>query len=704
MRASVRHLEAAGRAVLRVLAVWVVGTATLAALAALLPDLSLQSPQGDSPTAVVLAAAAGAGAFSLLGALVWPLLVRALLLVPAYVLGLLTFALNGILLLVALSTVPYSDHVSSSPQTAVVVAAVMSATSSATSTWLTVHDDDAYRRRLARLAGRRPGRRPHAAHPGDPGLVVIQLDGVGHDVLRDAMRVRPGRGGTLRLPLMPTLTQWVATSHALTPWRTDWSSQTGASQLGILHGSNDDVPAFRWYEKETGQVMVCNRPSSAAELERRAATRAGRPGLLSGDAASRGNLFTGGARELALVLSVAVHRDHGQRDRAGYFAYFSDPAHITRTAASFVAEVVREIVQAVRARSRHERPRVGRGGLYPVLRAFATVVERDVVVAAVIGDMLAGRQVVYADLVAYDEVAHHSGPRSRDTEQVLRRLDRALTLIAGTARYAPRRYRFVVLSDHGQSPGEPFADRYGTTLRDLVRTGCGLPGTRSGTRGEPGAEERESRAAARAALRRRERGGQLDRAARGAEPVVLGSGNLGLISFPDIPGRATRQRIERRSPGLLRTLADHPGIGFLLVQDAVRGPLVLGRDGAEHELATGRITGADPLEPFGAGAAAAVLRTAGFRHAADIMVNSAVDPLTGGVHAFEDQVGSHGGLGGPQSRPFLLRPRELPLPPGELTGAEAVHTVLRGWLDTDLAASHGTPDQADEGVLRTAPE
>ena len=33
---------------------------------------------------------------------------------------------------------------------------------------------------------------------------------------------------------------------------TDWSSQTGASQAGILFGSNEDMPAVRWLEKETG--------------------------------------------------------------------------------------------------------------------------------------------------------------------------------------------------------------------------------------------------------------------------------------------------------------------------------------------------------------------------------------------------------------------------------------------------------------------
>ncbi|MYS42279.1 hypothetical protein GTY23_13745, partial [Streptomyces sp. SID5998] len=264
-------------------------------------------------------------------------------------------------------------------------------------------------------------------------------------------------------------------THRLTPWRTDWSSQTGASQLGILHGTNHDVPAFRWYEKDTGEVMVCNRPTSAVELQRRAVARTGHGGLLADDGASRGNLFSGGAGESALVLSVSARRGPGTRSRAGYFAYFSDPANAVRTALSFIAETGREIGQSLRARLRKQRPRVSRGGLYPLIRAFATVVERDVVVAAVVGDLLAGRSVVYADLVAYDEVAHHSGPHSRDAAKVLRRLDRALALIEKVAEHAPRPYRIVVLSDHGQSPGETFRARYGLTLGDLVRAGCGLP-------------------------------------------------------------------------------------------------------------------------------------------------------------------------------------------------------------------------------------
>ncbi len=708
----------AGRALWRVIVVWAVATLTMLVLAGLLPDFRLQSPHGDSATRVGVTAALGAGGFGLLSALVWPLLVRALLLVPALVLGLLVFFLNGSLLLLALRLNP-SGRGEAAFQTAVVVAAAMSAVASATGTALTVHDDEAYRRRLARLAGRH--RRPRSGTcPSTPGTVFIQLDGVGHDVLCRA--VDEG--------LMPTIGGWLGrgpatgrnasrgaalttdpggprrATHRLTAWRTDWSSQTGASQLGILHGSNHDIPAFRWYEKDTREVMVSNRPSSAHELQRRAARRTGHAGLLSTDGASRGNLFAGGAGQLALVLSMAARRGPGNRSRAGYFAYFRDPANAVRTAMSFSAEVARELAQSTRARLRGHRPRVGRGGLYPLIRAFATVVERDVVVAAVIGDMLAARTAIYADLVAYDEVAHHSGPYSRDAFKVLQRLDRSLALLAEVAEHAPRAYRFIVLSDHGQSPGETFRGRYGRTLEDLVIDGCGRPQPRRARAVSPqtgpfsgphgGAE---ARGAVRAALGRPvEEPAARHRPARRSGPVVLASGNLGLVSFPEVAHRMTRQEIDRRHPGLLATLADHPGVGFVLVADEEHGGVVLGAHGAVLPLSD-LDAEPGPLAVFGPHAADAVRRTHTFPHAADIMVNSSFDPATGEVLAFEEQIGSHGGLGGAQSEPFLLSPVALSAPCADGTppaGAEQVHRVLRRWLaEADrsrAAADHRTPD------------
>jgi hypothetical protein len=163
------------------------------------------------------------------------------------------------------------------------------------------------------------------------------------------------------------------------------------------------------------------------------------------------------------------------------------------------------------------------------------------------------------------------------------------------------------------------------------------------------------------------------------ELSVMASGCLGLISFPREPGRVDLERIEALYPRLVPALREHPGVGFLLVRSERSGALALGRDGMRF-LDEDRIEGDDPLAPFGPNASRHLRRTDGFPHCADLMVNSAFWPEFGEVAAFEELVGSHGGMGGPQSFPFVLHPSELTWPGDEVVGAERVHRVFRGWL------------------------
>jgi hypothetical protein len=172
--------------------------------------------------------------------------------------------------------------------------------------------------------------------------------------------------------------------------------------------------------------------------------------------------------------------------------------------------------------------------------------------------------------------------------------------------------------------------------------------------------------------------------------VVVLSGHTAMVSFTAHEGRVPLETIEREFPDLLPTLVDHDGIGFLLVHSAEFGPVVYSRDG-EHRLATGEVLGSDPLGDYGPHAAGLVRRFDGFSRCPDIVINSRYDPATDDASPFEPHVGSHGGMGGPQSRGFLVHPAELP-PAGEIVGAEALHRVLRGWL-THLG--HPEPPERD---------
>jgi hypothetical protein len=84
------------------------------------------------------------------------------------------------------------------------------------------------------------------------------------------------------------------------------------------------------------------------------------------------------------------------------------------------------------------------------------------------------------------------------------------------------------------------------------------------------------------------------------------------------------------------------------------------------------------------------------------MVNSFYDPELEQGCAFEELISFHGGLGGPQTEPFILHPVELPMPAEPVRGAAAVHDVLMGWrrslqgsqaLPAAPAAVPGTDDR-----------
>ena len=311
-------------------------------------------------------------------------------------------------------------------------------------------DDDTYTLRVIRRIARRQGK---PTSTDAPGIVYLEIDGLALPVLQRAMR--DGHA--------PNLARWLQEgTHRLVEWETDLSSQTGASQAGILLGSNEDIPAFRWVEKETGRLMTCSAPADCAEIEARHAT--GR-GLLIDGGASRGNLLSGEADEVILTVS---RMEAEKQANPGYRPFLANGFNVTRALVLFGWEVILELLAATRQRRRDIRPRGHRGGYYPFLRAALCVVVRDLIVFGVLTDMMSGRPAVYATFSSYDEVAHHSGLERTDTMEALYELDEHFGRIARACRYAPRPYKLVVLSDHGQTQGATFKQRNGYGLDELV--------------------------------------------------------------------------------------------------------------------------------------------------------------------------------------------------------------------------------------------
>jgi uncharacterized membrane protein YvlD (DUF360 family) len=518
------------------------------------------------------------------------------------------------------------------------------------------NDDDVYSLRVVQRIARRSGER---VVTDQPGVVFLEIDGLALPVLRRAMR--DGHA--------PTMARWLADgTHRLAEWEPDLSSQTGASQAGILLGSNDDIPAFRWVEKERRALVACSSPQDCAELERRHAVG---PGLLAGGGASRGNLFSGGADHMILTVS----RMEAERSaNPGYRAFLANGFNVARALVLFGWEVILEWSAAARERRRDVRPRGHRGGMYPFLRAAVCVVARDLIVYGVLTDMMKGRPAIYATFSSYDEVAHHSGLEREDTLEALRKLDQQFARIERARRYAARPYELVVLSDHGQTQGATFRQRNGYGLDELVERNL----SQGAVSALAGGDEQDAMVghAAAEATGSREEEKKSDLPEHGA--VVLGSGNLGLVYLVDEPGRISLEQLEVRHPDLLPALSGHPHVGWVLVHSEEHGAVVLGGGGIRY-LEEDRVEGADPLARFSSTAAQHLLRTHGFAHAPDVLVGSFYDPVLDEGCAFEELISFHGGLGGPQTRPFVLYPAELPTPDQLIVGAEELHRVLAGW-------------------------
>jgi uncharacterized membrane protein YvlD (DUF360 family) len=575
-----------------------------------------------------------------------------------------------------------------------------------------LNEDDSYYGALERTLA---SRNPDVVHSDEPGLVIIQLDGLSHDVLSHSLRA--GR--------VPEMARWMRTgTHKLHHWNALLPSTTPASQAGILHGNNDGIPNFRWWEKKNGQLLVANHPEDATVIEKRISNG---EGLLSPGGASISNIFTGDGDRAFLVMSTIKVKERGLGKSDAFAWFFVSPYNYMTMLAKFLAEVIKENVQNRRQMRAGIEPSMGkhRGFPYPWVRGATNVALRAMGTSLVVQEMLRGTPVIYMDYTDYDEIAHHSGPERPESLDALDGVDRELKTLLKASQDAARPYKFVVLADHGQSLGATFLQRYKVTLQDVVRSLMGgeasvaaataqiedwgqlnqfmgevsktkgITGTlaRVATRnsskdGTAGLGPQDAEVTARGETVTTTGTADKTAAAEPADLIVVAGGNLALIYFNVSKERMTLEDIAEQYPDLVDALANHPGIGVLMVRSADQGLLCVGRKGINF-LDEGRVEGEDPLEIYGDLAAASFKRLDSIANVGDIAVVSHYDPETMEISAFEELIGAHGGLGGPQTRPFLLYPAEWELDLAPLIGAPMVYQQLRRWMEGELGMKFG---------------
>ena len=662
------------RRIVQILSILVVQAITLLILEVFLPGIQIAS----------FGSAIGAAlAYTVAQVAFWLLFIEFFAHLPAILYPIMTFVLSGTAVLIAGNLIPGMSI--QGIGTSIWIIAVMTIVNAILGAFLSIDEgtvfDSAVTGRMVKKFGK-------PTKTDVPGFLFLEIDGLGEALLRHAI----DEG------FMPNLKRWLDQgTHRLTGWETDFTSQTGAMQTGILLGNNDDVPAYRWWDRSAQKIVMSGNPRDAVVIE--ANLSSGR-GLLSAGGASRGNMFSGDADESLFTMSTVLNRQRGTGP--GFYFYLFSPYVVVRLISRYVIEVFREWIERWQQKRRKDKYIVkARNFLYAFFRAFMGPVMQDLATYTVISDVLRGVPAIYALYAGYDDLSHFAGMNSPEAFKALHETDRYFARIERALAEAPRPYHVVVLSDHGQSLGPTFESAYGVTLESLVDALIAGKGEVYAAQGtdetwdklhalltESVNDDTRTAQVLRRMFRNRTKDNVVEVApisenqetARAKKAVVLASGCAGLIYFTGPKERMTYEQIQAAYPDLLLGLVKHPGIGFAMVLSEEHGPMVAGKNGF-YFLSDDKVEGDDPLKPFGPNAARHLKRENGFPNCPDILVNTTYDPQTQELPGFENQVSHHGGLGGPQCHPFLLHPASLTVGDEPIVTAVGLHKVMRDWRD-----------------------
>ena len=338
--------------------------------------------------------------------------------------------------------------------------------------------------------------------------------------------------------------------------------------------------------------------------------------------------------------------------------------------------MILEIISQIKHVIKNIRPRIKRGITYIPVRAATNVFMREINTSTLIGDMMVGDiDVAYSTYLGYDEIAHHSGVRDGDSWYALKGMDKQIKRLINTNKYIPRKYQFVIQSDHGQTNGATFKQRYGQSFEDYVKSL--LPANMKMFAKMTSNEDHYAESFIPLSRKNDDliEKGELEELGD-SEVIVLASGNLAMIYLTQWSHRLTYEEIQKFFPELIPGIVDNEYIGFLVVRSSEKGDMAIGKNGTYY-LDTDEIEGENPLEGFGKNIARHLKRNSSFKYTPDIIVNSFYDEENDEVCAFEELVGSHGGAGGSQSKPFILYPSDWEVSDDEIVGAESIYRILK---------------------------
>ena len=528
------------------------------------------------------------------------------------------------------------------------------------------------------------------------GFVIFQIDGLSHMALKKA----------LSLNLMPHLKKIINSGdYLLNSYFTGVPSDTPFFQAGLLYGDNDNIPGFRWIERETGEEIIFKKPESAGYIEERLAKD--NPGLLRGGS-SYVNLFSGGASRSTFTLSTFSIRYLFKKRVRNFDIFIVFIFHIFTFLKTFfyvffeaVLEIFEKILDIIKKRK--VRPE----GFFPFARAMTNVIFKEIETFGAIMDISRGVPSIYLDYIGYDELSHHRGPYSYSSLRTLKAIDRKIYHIYKAILRAERKYDFFVISDHGHTPSVPFQKLNGNKmLKDAIGDYVNDPELKIyefdtgynavfkrlflyvGDFFKKGACKKFfSKAAAKIdSIKESDSIGRL-RWQNGKAIYIMDSGPMANIYFSGKTDRMTVCEIEKKYNKLIDMLAGLEGIGFIAGINEKGATAIYDKEGKKFyefnyfinnpgrkNSTIAQIINFCKTQAETKTAFLSLEKFSRFKNSGDLILFGEYDGKN--IINFENQMGAHGGIGGEQNEPFAVWSKSIPFNFGDINNSCKIYDFL----------------------------
>lgn len=472
-------------------------------------------------------------------------------------------------------------------------------------------------------------------------LLLIQIDGLSSSTLDKALQKK----------LMPGIQKLLQHGYTKRTIFSGLPSTTPAAQFSLMYGVSDAVVGFRFLIKEARNLLfIPTLPESITFLENK---YQGTRSLLQGGTTIF-SLFKGQSQ--TSISFGEFH--HSKRIIFPFIKYVGNPLHVL----AFLAKVT-----ALLMIDRLEEKRAGhQAGLIQKFIHITKRVTHEVAVSQLSSYLTQeavnrGDPVIWVNFSGYDILAHTYTPDHLFSLYFLSIVDIYVRNIFRSIQKSGVEYEVMIYSDHGQSDSVPIKEQYGKSLGEAIQ-----------------------------ALFPHLRIVELPKISlhshvpiQDADLCLFHSGGLSLAYLPRLKQKLESDELEKEIPGFADKVSHIPGVEFVMTRD--KKPKIMYQNKVyfvtnktrfipslsnnEHELLNNQLLKLIDA-PFGADAYIFGRMLSGRK-----------------VISFEDQLGTHGGFGGGQTKAFVIS-KNIQFAETKIRDFADIHQVLMTFLENNASGQN----------------